>query len=226
MRWRDWRAMRPGRGDTQAGFTLIEMLIAIAIFGIMSAVTYRVLSTVLETRGRAADEYGRWREVARAIASLERDFEAIRARPARDASGRLTPPLMGQPVVPPSGEPAIAFSRAGDPSASPPRRIGYRVHDGVLERLVWTGLDQAPRSVPTATGILSGVVDLAVRYRPAAGPWQAAWPPRAATGAASSHVLQPAAVDAALPAAVEVTIQLASGARIARLFPLTGGVKR
>lgn len=206
------------------------MLIAIAIFGIMSAVTYRALGAVLETRERVTEEYRRWRDVARAVAWLERDFEAIRARPVRDGSDRLAAPLIGAQVSPPSGELAIAFSRAGDSTASGsaavPSRVGYRVHDGALERLVWTGFDRAPRSVPTATAILSGVAGLGLRYRDAAGQWQAVWPRTAATGAASSHVMRPGSVDATLPVAVEVTIRLGNGARIARLIPLAAGAKR
>lgn len=209
------------------------MLIAIAIFGIMSAVTYRALDTVLESRARVTEDYRRWRDVARAVASLERDFDAISARPVRDAADRPAAPLVGAQVIAPSGDLAIAFSRAGDPlasgSGSLPRRVGYRVHDGALERVSWTGLDQAPRSVPTATVILSGVSGLGLRYRDAAGAWQPTWPrtvAAAGSGTASSHVEQLSSINATLPVAVELTIQLANGTRIARLIPLAAGARR
>ena len=221
------------RLDRQAGLTLVEMLVAIAIFGIMSAVTYRALNTVLETREHVTEEYRRWQDVARAVAWLERDLEAIRARPVRDRSDRLAAPLIGAETLPQSGEPVIAFSRAGDLNATGeaalPSRVGYRVRDGALERLKWRGLDQAPQSVPTVTVILSAVRGLGLRFRDAAGQWQTAWPRssgQAASGAASSHVASPAGADWSLPTAVELTIQLANGVRIAKLVPLQAGARR
>jgi len=42
--------MRSVCRDFEAGFTLVEMLVAIAIFGVLAAAGYRVLDTVLVTR--------------------------------------------------------------------------------------------------------------------------------------------------------------------------------
>lgn len=222
--------MRPAQPDRCAGFTLVELLIAIAIFGIMSSFTYRVLDTVLTTRERVSEEYRRWRDVARAVAWIERDLDAIQARPVRDTADRLSAPLVGVAVLTRPDEAAIAFSRGGDPDesghASAPRRMGYRLRDGGLERLVWTGLDQAPRSAPTITVILSGVLGLGLRYRDAAGQWQSVWPSQATLGDATSHVVPPGSGFTTLPAAVGITLQLASGERITRLIPLYAGTRR
>jgi general secretion pathway protein J len=126
--------------------------------------------------------------------------------------------------------PVIAFTRSGefDASGSPtaPRRVGYRVRNGALERLVWTALDQVTQNPPTVTLVLLGVSRLGLRYRDAAGTWRASWPMSAGQdtpGAARAHVDRSGAVDITLPSGVDVTIELAGGEQIQRLVPLPSG---
>ena len=226
--------MRPLRLDRHDGFTLVEMLIAIAIFGVMATVTYRVLNTMLVTRDHVAEQYGRWREIARAMAWMERDLDAILARPGLDALDRPVAPLIGGAGLTTFDEAVIAFARKGELDdlgyPSPPSRVGYRVRNGALERLAWSGLDQAPRSVPAVTVLLSGVAALRLRYRGLAQPWQVAWPSMAGAANASQkpalHTARSDLLDAALPAVVDISIQLASGERIGKLVSFYPGVKR
>jgi general secretion pathway protein J len=212
MFWRGWWAMQAATRDPRAGFTLVEMLIAIAILGIILGVAYRVLDTMLATRDRVSEEYRRWRDVARAVAWIERDLDALQARPIRDQSDRLAAALVGSASRTPAEQAGIAFTRSGDPEeggrGAAPRRVGYRVHDGALERLSWRVLDQAPRSTPTATAILTGVAGLGVRYRDAQGQWQQEWS-------------RPT-----LPTALNITIRLATGERITRVIAVQAGVGR
>lgn len=222
--------MRSAYPDRQVGFTLVEMLVAMAIFGVMAVAGYRVLDTVLVTRERVTDEYGRWRDVARAVAWMERDLEAVQARPIRNPSDQVLAPLLGVDGFTQPEEPAISFTRGGGLDASgaaaPPSRIGYRVRDGALERLAWPALDQATQSVPTVAVVLRGVSKLGLRYRDAVGTWRSTWPAVAAFGgtdAANGHVARSGAVDVTLPTGVDVTIQLAGGERIQRLVPLYFG---
>ena len=213
--------MQPAPVERIAGFTLVEMLIAMVLFGIMSTVAYRVLDTALVTRERVGDEYRRWRDVARALTWMERDLAAIQARPVRDASDSVAAPLVGVPIVTRADEAAITFTRSGDPDerggAIAPRRVGYRVQNGALELLTWTVLDQAPRSTPTVSVVLQEVAGLGVRYRDAAGAWHAAWPRNADRASGSGRTT--------LPAGVELTVQLTTGERITRLIPLFTGAQ-
>jgi general secretion pathway protein J len=88
-----------------------------------------------------------------------------------------------------------------------PQRVGYRLREGRVERLSWAGLDAAPREEPTAVSILGDVRALSFRFLDAkTGEWRLAWAP---PGSA-----QP------VPAAVEATVELASGERIVRLVDL------
>src|SRR5204862_524250 len=82
--------------------------------------------------------------------------------------------------------------------APAPQRVAYRLREGTIERLAWAGVDAAPRDEPAAVAVLSGVASLTLRYLDAGGEWR------------SSYGL-PGAAQTTLPAAVEVTLKLASG---------------
>jgi general secretion pathway protein J len=221
--------MRCARPDRVCGFTLIEMLIAIAIFGIIATAGYRVLDTVLVTRDRVTQEYRRWRDIARALASIERDMQAAKARPVRSATDEKVAALTGVEAPAQADQPLVSFTRGGGLDAAglaaPPRRIGYRVRDGAIERLAWPAPDQAPRSQPAVAVILRGVAALDLRYRDAGGAWRTRWPAAEMRLGAEGRAVHAAAsaADAPLPTAVEVAIRLAGGERIHRLIPLPAG---
>jgi general secretion pathway protein J len=75
--------------------------------------------------------------------------------------------------------------------------------------LSWTGIDAAPREEPTVVPVFAGATELTFRFLDAAGVWRATW------GAPGSN-------ETGLPAAVEMTVNLASGERITRLVDLPG----
>jgi type II secretion system protein J len=164
---------------------------------------------------------------------MDRDFEAVQARPVRDASDRIAAPLVGAEVSSAGDASAVTLTRGGvlDASdfASPPLRVAYRLRDGSLERLTWPGLDQAVQSVPSVSVVLRGVAGLGIRYRDASGIWQANWPPaidrQDPRGSASSHVVREGALDVTLPTAVDMTIQLAGGDEIRRLIVMRSAAR-
>ena len=190
------------------GLTLVELLVAIAIFGVLAGVAYRALTVVLESRDRIEQENRKWREIALFFARLEQDLAASAPRPVRGANGSLSPALVGDPA--PGG--AVLLTRTGfaaDPGAiEPPRRIGYRLRGGVIELLSWTELDPGSRSEPRAMPVLRNVSAMDLRYLDRRGQSHLAWPPAAAADPQTE-----------IPAGVEVGVTLASGERITRLLP-------
>ncbi len=194
------------------GVTLIELLVAVAIFGILSAFAYRALTVVLESRGRIEQENRKWRGLALFFARLEQDVASAVPRPVRDAGDVLSPALAGSAAGVRINEGALMLTRtalAPEPGAvEAPRRLGYRLRGSVVELLTWTALDQGPRSEPRVVAVLDGVKALDLRYLDARAQWHVSWPPPLA-----------AAAPAALPAAVEVRLELVSGERITRLLP-------
>ena len=93
-------------------------------------------------------------------------------------------------------------------ASAAPQRIAYRLREGRVERLAWTSIDTAPRAEPVATAILEGAAALTFRFLdPKSAEWRPDW------GLPGNAVVE-------FPAAVEMTLALASGERIVRLFDL------
>lgn len=205
--------MTPRRAH--AGFTLIEVIIAITIFAILSGMSYRVLTVVLETRERVDRENQRWREISLAITRIGQDISAVINRSIIESGGgeQRRPPLVGV-QVPRADEGQLMLTRVGAldlPGAiGAPQRVGYRVRDGRLEMLLWPALDQGVRTQPVPMPLLEGVQSLELRYMDARGQWSTLWP----TPAVSP---QPGA-GGEVPNAIELALVLAGGERIRRLF--------
>ena len=69
------------------GFTLVELLVALAIFAILTGFAYRGLTAMLESRAALETESRKWRDVAIFVGRLDRDLSATLGRKALGASG-------------------------------------------------------------------------------------------------------------------------------------------
>jgi len=195
------------------GLTLVELLVAITIFGVLSGMAYRALTVVLESRGRIEQENRKWREIALFLARFEQDLAACAPRPIREASDdSFSPALVGTPTPRNASDGQVMLTRTGfavDPGAmDPPRRIGYRLRGEVVELLYWAGLDRAPRSEPRTITMLRGVSAMDLRYLDRRGQWHLAWPPPGTINA-----------EIDIPTGIEISVTLVSGERITRLLP-------
>lgn len=197
------------RGSAPRGFTLVELLVALAIFAILSAFAYRGLDAMLRSREALQEESRKWRDVTVFIGRLERDLGAVLPRTAMGASGTALAAVSSALELPASRE-GLALTRSGTPlqenALAAPQRIAYRFTESRIERLSWAGVDAAPRDEPIVVPVLAPAGGLAFRFLDAGGEWRTTW------GLPGSND--------ALPAAVEATLQLASGERIVRLVDL------
>jgi len=62
------------------GFTLVELLVALAIFAIVSGFAYRSLNMMLESREALQKESRKWRDVALFVGRVERDLDSVLPR--------------------------------------------------------------------------------------------------------------------------------------------------
>jgi general secretion pathway protein J len=207
--------------NARRGFTLIEVLVALAIFAILSAISFRGLAAVLDARARIVEENRKWREVAMAFAMMDRDLAAAANRPGRSPDDLVIPPFFGNaPEL--SREPTqLAFSRMGDEGV-PARRVAYRLNGSTLELLAYPSIDAAPRDVAAAFPLLTGVQAMNTRFLDINGNWQTRWPSLNNGAASSASVVGTAAPkkNPPLPRAVELSVTLASGEQIDRIFAL------
>lgn len=193
----------------QRGFTLVEMLVALTIFALMSVLAYRGLIAVLETRAHLTEDSRRWRDIALTLAQLEQDLGQAVDRPLRDSSDLQLPALVGNPQPAGADEAQLSVSRMGmawqTGVLADVQRHGYRLNDGTLEQLVWPVLDRAPRSEPAVHRLLERVSRFELRYLDDHGNWQPRWPLPGMP---------------ALPAALEVVLELDRGTVVTRVFAL------
>lgn len=161
-----------------AGFTLLELLIAIAIFALLGLGTYRMLDSVLRSDASTREHELQLRELVRAMAAFERDLSQAAPRPVRDPFGEPRPAMLGE-----EGEaPALELSRLGwrNPLGRPRaglQRVRWQLSGEQWQRHYWNVLDQAQDSLPQVQQALEGVTRLQLRYLDGDGAWLASWPP-------------------------------------------------
>ena len=194
--------MRP-----QQGFTLLELIIALAIFSVMSVMAYSGLKTVLDSKEVTQRHGDRLSELQTAMLLMQRDVEQMLDRPVVDDSGTLHEALLGGSF----GTYLMEFTRAGWqnplPNSSNIQRVAYIFEDGTLLRLTWPVLDGFGGE-PISRPLIGNLESVSVRYMTVSGSndYIDSWPPPAATGAAG------------LPKAVEVTLEFKDMGKIRRVF--------
>lgn len=196
------------------GFTLIEVLVAIAIFALASAIAYGSLTRLMQDRARLETEQEFWRTLSLAFARLEDDLAQARERTVRDAIGFSQPAFLGQPTdIRAVSAPNLEFTRGGvlilgDETRSDLQRVAYRIVEGTLMRQTWPVLDRGPQTEPNETPLLRDVEEFKVRFYAPAGTWLDLWPTPG--------------IDEILPRGVEVTLRFTTRGEFTRLFPVNG----
>ncbi len=150
---------RPDR--RAAGFTLVEVLIAMAITAFVAVVAYNTLSTVMNGVERTRAQAARMHEINRAFGVLSRDLRLLVNRPVRDEFGQLAPALTGGPLA----RELLSFTRAGwHNTTGAPRgtlqRVAYRYDGESLFRLTFPVLDRTPVAEPDEVLLLEDVENL------------------------------------------------------------------
>ena len=176
------------------GFSLIELLVALAVFAALAAAAYGGLAQIAATRGALAKQQDRFAEVVRAISMLERDLRQAISRPVRgNGRGDYLPALAG------SGD-RIELTRIGfaNPLAEPRsnlERVAYAVDARKLMRARYLALDRAPNAEPATTAVLDNTQGLSFRYLGNDGAWRSTWPPAEAPSGMKTYDLLPRAVE-------------------------------
>jgi general secretion pathway protein J len=192
------------------GFTLLELLIAIAIFAIVAVLAMGGYNQLLMQRERASQSMQRARSIQRAVIRLTQDFQQLEPRPVRDATATVSNPALFAPTNSYTAE----FTRAGwtNPagvSRATLQRVGYRLTDGKLYRDYWTVLDRGLNAVPVQAQLIDKVKSFTLRYMDFSRQWQTSWPANSVGGLGR---------DRALPLAVEITLTLEDWGEIKRVI--------
>jgi general secretion pathway protein J len=192
------------------GFTLLELLIAIAVFAVMSAMAYGGLSNVIlnSTHSEAALE--RIQAVQHAVFVVTRDLTQIVSRDIRDEFGNAQSYLNTNNI-----DFLLEFTRSGRRNPAKLKRsnllrVAYKYEDKTMSRLFWPQLDRVQGMEPYETVLLDKVTQVELRYLDASNEWQTQWPPGGTPQQGGAAVPK--------PVAIEFKIELEDWGEIVRIF--------
>ncbi len=209
---------------TSAGFTLLELLIAIALFALLGLGTYRMLEAVLQSDEAVRAQELQLRELSRAVWAFERDLQQVVGRPIRDGFGDERNTFIGQ-LDGEDGAPLLELTRAGWRNPTGLRRanlqrVRWRLAGDNLERVYWVVLDRDLDSEPRVQRVLEDVQGLQLRYLDEEAVWHEEWPPFDFGRGSPENAAE------RLPIALELNIEHARYGRITRLLRLPDAVEQ
>ncbi len=188
---------------TEAGFTLIEVMVSLLIFGMIAAAGVAILSFSVKAQSSTGAKLDDISALTRTMSILSADLAQASNRSSRNEAGTSVPAFIGE-----SGSgvaPMLRLVRAGwsniDGTArSSMQKVAYRVDGGVFQRIAYPMVDGAQPLPPAA--LLTKVRQVALRYR-IAGAWSDRW-----DGASGRP----------LPDAMELTVQRDDGTQFRQMF--------
>ena len=193
------------------GFTLLEVMVAVAIFAVLAAMAYGGLNSVVRAQIAVRESSDALNTLARALAHFEKDLAQAYSRSARGAYGSLEPALVGDSNSLSVTTMVITASATG-PSASPVR-VRHTLAQARWLRAQSAALDLAPSTPETARLILDDFSGASLRYLDAQLLEHDRWPP-------ANAVREGATLDS-LPRAVELRLTSRRFGEVRRLIALS-----
>jgi general secretion pathway protein J len=183
------------------GFTLLELLVAVAIFALTGAMAYTGLQQVLDQQDSTEQQAQRLSDLQKAYRIMQRDLEQLAVRGIRNEFGDSVAALVGG-----SGFAGVEFSRTGyaNPAGflrSDIQRVAYVPDQTTLLRRTWRVLDRSQDSLPDEQVLVEGMSRFGLRFLDATDTWQETWPPQQAQLAGTVNSDD-------LPRAIEVSVEL------------------
>ncbi|MCL2656459.1 MAG: type II secretion system minor pseudopilin GspJ [Betaproteobacteria bacterium] len=185
----------------QTGLTLIELMIAIAIFAVLGVISYRAVSSMGDSRERVDVALNRWRTIDRVMQLIENDLTQLAPRWQYDNAPLAAPPIT---LVKGEERDELQLVRLDGAQGGLQRRI-YRVENNrlMLVRMPASNVSNAQQS---GEALLDQVKTLRWRFVNAAGQEFDTWPP-------------PDTQDR-FPAGVRIELELADAGLVKRVFAL------
>lgn len=198
----------------QAAFTLVEVLVALAVFAMLAALAYGTLSQTLANAEVLTDRMERLQAVQRTFRYLGQDFQQLAPRPVRDELGDNYVPALR---TDPEENNTVELTHGGwsNPAGLPRgtlQRVAYRLEEDRLIRYHWTVLDRTFDNEPLSQVLLDGVDGIRMRFLQDNGEWIEEWPARGPAGPQGLRLR---------PRAVEIIVTLSDESEITRLLEVT-----
>lgn len=155
------------------GFTLVELMISLAVFALLVTMAYQSVNLLLEADRRIAEPQAELRQLQRAMILIERDLHQLallRSRNAGDYGLSQQRPQDNALVKPEDaydgvlleftvgGNPDLAWQLRGEGlMRSTLQRVRYVFENGQLLRQTWSLVDRLEEAQPTSKILLTGL---------------------------------------------------------------------
>jgi general secretion pathway protein J len=206
---------RPSSRRPAHGFTLVEVLVAMMLLGIMTAMGYGTYRQARISAERTSDSQQRTREIEFGIRMMVQDISQTAPRPIRDqlGSGRLPALRAG-----PGAASLIELTRMGwSNSAGAQRgtlqRVSYRLDKETLKRAYMPVVDPTLNNQPIEQDLLTKVKGVQIKFLDPNRQWIDTWPAPGLAGGQDLYFR---------PIAVEVIIDFKDWGKVRRLIEVSG----
>jgi general secretion pathway protein J len=200
------------------GFTLIEILVAMAIFTIIGLASTGVLTSVINSDQLSTERFAKLEELQRAMLTIERDVLQIVPRALRVNGEPVNLVMSGGGDVLSSDADGLGFVRVGwhNPQMLLPRStlqaVGYRIQEKQLQRLYGNYVDNVIGYEPKVKILLSDIEDFQVSFLTEADKLE------------EPEEWEDNYSSATLPIAISITIVSKTFGKIRREFMLASGL--
>ena len=156
----------------QQGFTLLEILIALAIFAIMSMMAYAGLAAILDARASTVPRAQQLAELQTTLYLLNEDLSQIINRSIRDELGTTEPAFsVGR------GNEIVVFTRtvpawSNDAGTNSLLRVSYSLEKDVLYRQVWSLPDRTQQTEYRRRKLMTAKSVVLTKYNPSTQTWE------------------------------------------------------
>jgi len=153
----------------QRGFTLIEILIAMAIFTLIGLASTGLLTTVIDSNDISEERFAKLQLLQRAMITIERDLQQAVPRAIR-YNGEKQDMVMAGGKLDGSDDDGIGFVRGGwhNPQLMLPRStlqyVAYRLNENRLERLYSNYVDNVIGYEPKVRVLLEDIESLNIEF--------------------------------------------------------------
>lgn len=196
------------------GYTLIEVIVALAVFAVVATMTGGVMLQAFETKKRLAAQTEQLNEVHVMLTLIRREIAQITNRAIRGNEGRLYPPFIGESNY-------IEFTRGGfvDPNtqsqSSTLKRVAFLCGHGALTRRSWASIDSPTRQDVNDQILLRHLTHCSFAYISQSQEHLPSWRP---------YAVSQKQKNAFIPTAVELSITFKDLGSAKLLFPIPEGL--
>jgi len=208
------------QNNSQSGFTLLEVLIAIGITAMIGLGSWQILNSAIRTSDATQSRLEELNALQKTMLIMARDFQQLAPRSIRDEYGDYQNAFNTK-----SDFYRLEFSRVGwrnpmEDTRSTIQRVAYELDQDKLIRHYWSVLDRSHDSDSVSRTLIDGVEDMSFRFRNESGGWVTAWPPESSGSSSGAAPVDPRFVVNQMPTAIEITLNFKQFGAITRLFDL------